>query len=1360
MSYEGYLTDSSDEALTGTYSMVFSLYSASTGGAALWTETQPTVSVTNGYFSVQLGSVSAINLDFDQQYYLGINVGGDGEMTPRYALNSTAYAKSADIAFGVFADADAPSAFDGALYYDTDNGSIYIYDGIATAWQEIATGSGGVDDLDDAYNNFGAAAAKITIDASESQTGGLEFESSIADNIIFDLQSTGDIAFQDAGTTFLTFNDDDSVDYTTDLTTTDAWQLAGNSLTSGDLLQLSATSLEGGDAIQITTNGTATGYAINVVSGDVLLNDDLLVGANAETLANASFTLGGDDLFVSDDFGIEGDIYSDGSIIFGSGLTLTSGSFTQATGGPLAIALGGAAGDDFTVDSTTLVVESDNNRVGIGDASPAALFTVGSGDLFQVDTSGNVTTTARVDTAAHANNVGLNVPTNAGAPAAVTGTSEGDIVWDSTNDALYLYDGAAFSEIGAGGGGGDAATLDTLDSLQFLRADTSDSFTGTRLTFNDNAILSIGTGNDFSVSHDATNSLITSTTGDLTIDNTNTTGSTIFQLGTDTSATSLELKNNTGTQLLTALGSGNIGIGDTTPDQLLEIMSSGAAATQMTIANTNAGDFDTQVGFQLVDGTNNFTIGVDDSDSDKFKITTGANFDFADFVMDGLAGISMGDLTGTYNNFGLKIDNDTREGVIKIGDTFDGGFTVLTIDNQTSEFEFYSPQALNTQVTIANTNAGDYDPQIGFQLVDGTNAWTIGVDDSDSDKFKIIGSNAGTNFEVDTFNRTVALGDVEGGEDGYALLIDDGNQTIEFGDLTGSIGTSKFTLEDFSNGSRAEVSGSGTAGTQFNVLNTYGGSADAQIGFQLVDGTNNFTIGVDDSDSDKFKISRAALGTNDALTIDSSGRVGIGGYSASAGIYIQSTDDIFLGDPNEDSSGMHLNIDADNEYVGLGDPYIGSGGQLLEIDGDTLWLGDSEEKFLGLRSDVSDEQLILGQYNSTTSNMRNSIILDRGAVTQLYGDLSPTDGIYMELQLEEKSANFIKTSTSVAGYVVTVDNRGGTAAAHGIIVDAGADDGTGTTYYIRARDGDGTDVGYLQNSGGTFSVQDVSDVRTKTNITDTEVQGLDVVNNLRVVDFNRISNPDGERITGFIAQELQPVYDKIVSTGPDGFLSISKENLVPVLVKGMQEQQVQINDIQAQIDAIDQTSSRQSGVSVASGEFSSSNVGRVKMLAGDTSAHVTFDTPFRYDPIITVSPIGIHNPKYAADNITTEGFDLVINTANSGDIIFNWHAFSSEKAKIYVSDGTSDYLDLQVKYNEESTQEEDVENVEEIDQDEDSQPASEDEPSEETTPQEQVEENEEVVEDVPDEPIEEIVEDEEPDEEVPAGEELPSETIE
>ncbi|MBI2551353.1 hypothetical protein HYV73_03345 [Candidatus Uhrbacteria bacterium] len=118
---------------------------------------------------------------------------------------------------------------------------------------------------------------------------------------------------------------------------------------------------------------------------------------------------------------------------------------------------------DFTIADagTPFVTFADSGFVGIGDATPAALFTVGSGDLFTVDSSGNVVTTKRVDTAAHAANVGLNIPTNAGAPSSVTGTAEGDIVWDATGDGLYMYNGASFVQIGAGGGGGwtDDGTL-------------------------------------------------------------------------------------------------------------------------------------------------------------------------------------------------------------------------------------------------------------------------------------------------------------------------------------------------------------------------------------------------------------------------------------------------------------------------------------------------------------------------------------------------------------------------------------------------------------------------------------------------------------------------------------------------------------------------------------------------------------------------------------------------------------------------------------------------------------------------------------------------------------------------------------
>ncbi len=66
-----------------------------------------------------------------------------------------------------------------------------------------------------------------------------------------------------------------------------------------------------------------------------------------------------------------------------------------------------------------------------------------------------------------------------------------------------------------------------------------------------------------------------------------------------------------------------------------------------------------------------------------------------------------------------------------------------------------------------------------------------------------------------------------------------------------------------------------TSDTQISIT-AVGINKDAILGYQLTDGTNLFSLGVDDSDGDKFKISTTALGTNDRLVIDSSGNVGIG----------------------------------------------------------------------------------------------------------------------------------------------------------------------------------------------------------------------------------------------------------------------------------------------------------------------------------------------------------------------------------------------------------------------------------------------------------------------------------------------------
>jgi hypothetical protein len=88
-------------------------------------------------------------------------------------------------------------------------GQVLTYAGAGIGWTPATPsgGGGGTTTLDQAYNNFGTTASKITIDAAEGQTGGLEFETSGANNIIFDAQGTGEFFVQESGNTVLEIND-------------------------------------------------------------------------------------------------------------------------------------------------------------------------------------------------------------------------------------------------------------------------------------------------------------------------------------------------------------------------------------------------------------------------------------------------------------------------------------------------------------------------------------------------------------------------------------------------------------------------------------------------------------------------------------------------------------------------------------------------------------------------------------------------------------------------------------------------------------------------------------------------------------------------------------------------------------------------------------------------------------------------------------------------------------------------------------------------------------------------------------------------------------------------------------------------
>jgi hypothetical protein len=98
--YEGFLTNNLGSApiTDGSYSIIFSIYTLASGGVALWTETQ-TVNTVTGEFSVKLGSVTPLSVDFtgNTNYYLGIKVGANPEMSPRKQLLYTPFAFRSDV---------------------------------------------------------------------------------------------------------------------------------------------------------------------------------------------------------------------------------------------------------------------------------------------------------------------------------------------------------------------------------------------------------------------------------------------------------------------------------------------------------------------------------------------------------------------------------------------------------------------------------------------------------------------------------------------------------------------------------------------------------------------------------------------------------------------------------------------------------------------------------------------------------------------------------------------------------------------------------------------------------------------------------------------------------------------------------------------------------------------------------------------------------------------------------------------------------------------------------------------------------------------------------------------------------------
>ena len=92
INYQGMLTDTSGNLITGTRSIDFAIYDQETMGIALWTETQPAVEIADGLFHVTLGSENPLSSSIFTGDILWLEISVNSEvLAPRTRLVSTPY---------------------------------------------------------------------------------------------------------------------------------------------------------------------------------------------------------------------------------------------------------------------------------------------------------------------------------------------------------------------------------------------------------------------------------------------------------------------------------------------------------------------------------------------------------------------------------------------------------------------------------------------------------------------------------------------------------------------------------------------------------------------------------------------------------------------------------------------------------------------------------------------------------------------------------------------------------------------------------------------------------------------------------------------------------------------------------------------------------------------------------------------------------------------------------------------------------------------------------------------------------------------------------------------------------------------
>ena len=391
LTFSGRLTDASGNALTGTYSFNYSIYDSYVNGTLLWNKTNISVTTdSDGIYDVVLENV---NLNFSDQYYVGMTVGSDSEMTPRTNLTSVPYTFRANISDSVkdesisnkSIDSSGDFSFDNIFFTSAYGDNVSITGNLSVIGNVSVDGTTlfvdaesnrvgiGITSPNDALEVIGNVRVSGSLNASNLNTTGqtiLAYESGnvgigqTSPNVTLGVSGDANIT----GTLYLGSGFAQAE--------ADGWKLSN--FTSAYGTEYDSTGYKEGNL----SSDLSTGVASTIVTTDITA-DTILVNKNLYVVGNIS------NVNVTN-LNVNGSLYPAITATFDVGngsLRWRNANFS----GDMEI------GGDLVVDGSTLHIDSSGSKVGIGTTSPDSKLhvegnvTIGGTELYFEDatTGGN-----------------------------------------------------------------------------------------------------------------------------------------------------------------------------------------------------------------------------------------------------------------------------------------------------------------------------------------------------------------------------------------------------------------------------------------------------------------------------------------------------------------------------------------------------------------------------------------------------------------------------------------------------------------------------------------------------------------------------------------------------------------------------------------------------------------------------------------------------------------------------------------------------------------------------------------------------------------------------------------------------------